>query len=474
VSALVIQHAELQDGRIADVRIERGRVVEIGNEVSSKGAGRVVDAHGGALLPGLHDHHIHLFALAAARASVACGPPEVTSDEQLHLALMGAQVTSGSIRGVGYHESVAGELNRYRLDSLAPEGVPVRVQHRSGAMWILNSAAIDAYSLSQGPWPEGVERNAAGELTGRIYYQDTWLRGRLGAASIPDLAAVGRELASCGVTALMDATPDKDRSDIAALERAIEEGALPQKVTAMGSAALDTHSGGCVEVGPVKVMLREPALPEFDELVELIRTAHIAKRGVAFHCVTRAELVMACGALREAGPLRGDRIEHASIAPPELVALLSELNVWVVTQPGFVFERGKAYLRDVEQADHPWLYRGRGFLDGGVALGAGTDAPYGAADPWVAIRAAVDRTTREGATLGGAEALTPERALALFTSPISSPGELPASIAPGGEADFCLVDLPWREFREKLCREHVAMTVCRGKVIWDRGTDGNA
>jgi len=113
-------------------------------------------------------------------------------------------------------------------------------------------------------------------------------------------------------------------------------------------------------------------------------------------------------------------------------------------------------------------------LDGGVALGAGTDAPYGAADPWVAIRAAVDRTTREGATLGGAEALTPERALALFTSPISSPGELPASIAPGGEADFCLVDLPWREFREKLCREHVAMTVCRGKVIWDRGTDGNA
>ena len=44
-------------------------------------------AAGGALLPGLHDHHLHLFALAAADASLRCGPPEVRNLRALADAL---------------------------------------------------------------------------------------------------------------------------------------------------------------------------------------------------------------------------------------------------------------------------------------------------------------------------------------------------------------------------------------------------
>ncbi|WP_229758442.1 hypothetical protein [Peterkaempfera bronchialis] len=50
------------------------------------------------------------------------------------------------VRGVGYHESVAGPLDRDRLDALVAHR-PVRVQHRSGALWILNSAGAALLGL---------------------------------------------------------------------------------------------------------------------------------------------------------------------------------------------------------------------------------------------------------------------------------------------------------------------------------------
>lgn len=468
MSGLIIRAAEVQPGHVVDVRIEDGHVRELGEDLPAQNGDREFEAAGGALVPGLHDHHIHLFALAAARASVTCGPPEVVDREGLSHALADGPRLAGAIRGVAYHESVAGDLDRIELDALSPSGVPVRIQHRSGAMWLVNSAAIDAFDLARKPLPRGVECNGAGELTGRIYYEDAWLRERMGVASIPDLAAVGRELASCGVTAVMDATPDKGPDDLDALAGAMKEGQLPQQVTAMGSLELIPGASASIALGPLKIMLREPALPDFDELVTTITNAHRADRGVAFHCVTRAELVMACGALREAGSRLGDRVEHASIAPPDLVDLLAQMNVWVVTQPGFVYERGLAYLRDVDPTDQPWLYRGQGFLEGGVALGGGTDAPYGSADPWVAISTAVTRQTREGETIGADEAVSPERALALFTSPIDAPGDAPPAIEVGAYADLCLLDLPWREFRHKLSRDHVVMTVRGGDVIWQR------
>jgi predicted amidohydrolase YtcJ len=166
--------------------------------------------------------------------------------------------------------------------------------------------------------------------------------------------------------------------------------------------------------GAQKIVLDERSLPPLDVLAGDIAAAHDAGRDVAVHCVTRVELVLACAALRDAGARAGDRIEHAAVAPPEVADLLARLGVTVVTQPNFIRERGDQYLADVEPADVPWLYRCKGLLDAGVAVGGGTDAPYGDADPWLAMQAAVDRTTLNGVVLGSKERVTPERALALF------------------------------------------------------------
>ena len=61
---------------------------------------------------------------------------------------------------------------------------PVRVQHRTGAMWVLNSAALAATGLADLDDP-GVERDADGRATGRLYRLDDVLRARLGAGRSP-------------------------------------------------------------------------------------------------------------------------------------------------------------------------------------------------------------------------------------------------------------------------------------------------
>ncbi len=114
---------------------------------------------------------------------------------------------------------------------------------------------------------------------------------------------------------------------------------------------------GMVERGALKVLLDESDLPSFEPLQEIIETAHRDGRSAAVHCVTRSELVLAAAAFAAAGCRPGDRIEHASVAPPDAVQLLADLPLTVVTQPGFIRERGDAYLVDVEPRDRPWLYR---------------------------------------------------------------------------------------------------------------------
>src|SRR5207245_3168952 len=127
-------------------------------------------------------------------------------------------------------------------------------------------------------------------------------------------------------------------------------------------------------------------LPPLDQVVDWIGRAHAADRPVAVHCVTREAVVLAVAAWHDAGAVAGDRIEHASITPVELIAELAALGIAVVTQPAFVSARGDAYLRDVEPVDVPDLYRCASLRAGGVEVGGSTDAPYGPADPWVAVR----------------------------------------------------------------------------------------
>jgi predicted amidohydrolase YtcJ len=461
---VLITAAEVEGRGPLDVRAEHGRIVEIGPSLARVPGERVLDAGGGALLPGLHDHHLHLLALAASLVSARCGPPDVSDRRGLARALSRAPGSDGFVRGIGYHESVGGDLDRLALDEIAGHA-PVRVQHRSGVLWILNSAGVARLELDAGVDAPGVERDASGHATGRLFSLDGWLRQRLGATE-PDLAAVGHRLARYGVTGVTDATPGNGAAELDVLIRAVERGDLPQRVRMMGSAELPEPGHARVRRGAVKLYLRERELPVFDTFVQTLE--HARERAVAVHCVTRAELVFALSALRSAGTRPGDRIEHAAIAPPELVEQIAELGLAVVTQPHFVHERGDAYRVDVEETELPWLHRSRGFLEAGIPLAAGTDAPFGDPDPWRAMHAAVLRRTAGGCSLGHGERISPEQALALFLSPLDAAGSTPRRVIAGASADLCLLDRPWCSARRVLTSECVAATLAGGRLVYAR------
>ncbi len=458
---MLIRRAELRCGGIADVRVTEGRIAAIGSLPPLAGE-PVAEAGGGLLLPGLHDHHIHLAAWAAALGSVECGPPAVSDGSMLAASL--AAPGAGWLRGIGYHESVAGEIDARWLDRAAPDR-PVRVQHRSGRMWVFNSAGLAAV-LAGGDAPDGFERRG-GRLTGRLFDGDDWLRARLGGRP-PGLAEVGARLASYGVTGVTEVSPANDGVMARHLDGERRSGALPQRVLLAGSLALgagDAARG--IAIGPFKVHLHEAAPPDLDDLARDIALAHDRGRVAAIHCATEVELVIALAALRAGGVARGDRIEHASVAPDGLIADIAALGLTVVTQPHFIAERGDAYRAAIPPAEWPRLYRLAAFRAAGVALAGGSDAPFGGADPWAAMAAATSRRTASGQAIGRDEALTPEAALELFLGAPESPGA-PRAVEVGARADLCLLDRPWRAARAVLSSEMVRATWIDGRIVMAR------
>ena len=454
---MLIRGAEVWGHGQADVRLVGETIAALGGLEPLAGE-PVIEAAGGALLPGLHDHHIHLAALAAARESVRCGPPEVRNPDDLARTL--SRSGEGWLRGVGYHESVAGMLEAAMLDRWVPDR-PVRVQHRSGRMWFLNTLALDLLLETEAA-PAGLDR-----ATGRLFDEDRWLRRALG-GRFPALGAVSAELAASGVTGLSDMSPANDGGVAQSLAGELEARRLVQDCVLAGTLALDQAPlPAGLALGPAKLHLHDAALPDPAAAVGFVAAAHAQGRPVAVHCTTEAELVFALSAIAEAGPRQGDRIEHAGIAPDHLVEEVARLRLHVVTQPHFIAERGDRYLLEVEPADRPFLYRARAFLDAGVTLAAGSDAPFGSADPWAAMRAAVSRQTAGGAFVGAEEALTAEEALALyFADPLDLATE--RRIAPGAAADLCLLRLPWRQARSRLLADDVGLTLVKGRIVHQR------
>ncbi|MEZ5140426.1 MAG: amidohydrolase family protein [Acidimicrobiales bacterium] len=447
--ALLVTRAQVR-GAVVDVRIDGGRITAIGDDLATDGAA-TLDAGGGALVPGLHDHHLHLLAMAAARRSLdaAVLPDGAALDAAVsrrHVDREGDRW----LRIVGIDDR-HGPVDRARLDALAP-GRRVRAQHRSGAAWVLSSPALAAVG-------EEVD-------DGWIHRRDAEL-GRRWADDAPDLAPIGAELARLGVTGATDATPFDDPSALTLLAAAHGAGALPQRIVATGSPALATiRAPHGVERGPVKVLVADEDLPSVEQLAGWFRIAHDAGRPVAVHCVTRLGLVLALAAWEDAGAADGDRIEHGSVLPIELLATVAELGLTVVTQPALLRARGDAYLVDVDPDDVDHLYRCGSLIDAGIPVGLSTDAPFGPADPWLAIAAATDRRSSSGQVVGAARPSprpTPSTGC--------SPRRRLLAVRPGASrsapADLVLLDRPLAEALADPSAERVRRTWIGGSLVHD-------
>jgi predicted amidohydrolase YtcJ len=272
-----------------------------------------------------------------------------------------------------------------------------------------------------------------------------------------------------GVTGVTDATPTERAEDMAVLAAAVADGSLPQRVVVTGGPNLDPDAAPELERGAVKLVVADHRLPDLDDLTAAIAGAHRKNRAVAIHCVTRVGLLLALAAWDEAGSRAGDRIEHGAVVHPSEAVRIASHGFTVVTQPAFVAARGDDYLADVDADDRPYLWPCAGLLRSGIAVGGSTDAPFGPADPWPAIAAAVNRRTPSGEVLGADERLDARRALDLFLGLPGAPGGPPRPVAPGAPADLCLLAAPLEEALRSPSASLVAATVRAGRLTLPSG-----
>ncbi|BBZ11114.1 amidohydrolase family protein [Mycobacterium branderi] len=431
---MLIRRATRLDGAVLDIRVGE-QIGQVDANLQPRPGEDVFDAEGGTVIPGLHDHHVHLHSAAAAETSLQVGPPHVRDRDALAGALATAQTgDDGWIRAIGYHDSVAGPLDRTALDALAP-AVPVRIQHRSGVLWILNSAGLARVGLAD--HPDGRLRSADSDWSEALERRD------LG------LADVSRRLSSYGVTGITDATPDLEVGDIVRLTELHRHGELRQRLHFLS---------------PGKRILRDDDL-DLDELARWIAERHRDGGPVAIHCVTAAQLLVTIAALQQAGAHPRDRIEHAADTPSDCLDDLVDLGVTVVTQPNFVAERGDQYLAEIPAGEHHQLWRVASLLLAGVPVALSTDMPFGHGDPWAAMRAAVHRITPSGAVLGPDECVPERRALMMFLGWAEHPSRV-RTVEPGQPGDLCVLSAPPEAVLAELDAEQVAATIIGGEIVY--------
>ena len=415
------------DGRRVDLRFDRS-IEELGENLVPRDED-VIDGGGAAVIPGLHDHHVHLLALAATANSVSAVDLGALHD------VCAASEDRGWLRIVGFSD----EVDRAALDRVSSTR-PIRVQHRSGALWTLNSRALTEVGLEH-------------SVDGKFWRDDQDLGERLrriDATTPPDLAWVGRELARFGITGVTDATPALDATARHMIAVAQETGALPQSVHLLS---------------PGKLVLSDHSLPDYDSLRETIRALHEQGQSVALHCVTREAIAIAIATLSEVGVLSGDRIEHGALMDTVTTRTLAAMNVAVVTQPGFLCDRGDSYLRDVPANEHADLYRYGSLCKAGAVVVPSSDAPFGPLDPWRVIASARDRTTETGATIGTAESVPARTALDGYLRQLSDLAAPARQLMVGARADLVLLAVPLDIALDSPSAENVVRTWCAGVPV---------
>ncbi|PRC47170.1 amidohydrolase, partial [Mycobacterium sp. ITM-2017-0098] len=86
---MLIRRAVLLDGTTADIRVGPD-VTEVADGLTARRGETEFDAAGGTVIAGLHDHHLHLRAAAAAMCSVRVGPDEIRGKADLARVLAAA------------------------------------------------------------------------------------------------------------------------------------------------------------------------------------------------------------------------------------------------------------------------------------------------------------------------------------------------------------------------------------------------
>ncbi|MBI4329408.1 MAG: amidohydrolase [Chloroflexi bacterium] len=506
-------HAVTLDPRQAGgtaVAVHHGRVLAVGQQEDLEPlitpTTERLDGEGVFLFPGFIDPHVHLLSYAAALRSLDLSEARSIQDIQDRLRVAVRDVPPGEwVRGVGYDDWALAEKRhptRRDLDAAVLDR-PVRIAHRSGHAWVLNSLGLERVGIGLAtPEPPGgtIDREVpSGEPSGLLLDLGDYLEKHVPPLSPREiergLRQVSRNLLSWGVTAVQDATPRQSLSSLRELASYVENGVLGPVISAMVAlqAAPDFRAEGVpfgsevgrVRIGAAKAVLSESSgrlHPAPEELAEGVAEATRAGFQVAVHAVGAEALLEAARALNASSsappdpsgklynPLR-HRIEHASICTPEALELLRQGRLGVVTQPAFLYLSGDRYRDTVSSEDQAWLYRTTAFRRAGLVVASSSDAPVAPPDPRLGLYGAVTRRSRSGAVVGGDRGMPVMEAVILSThgaADLTFWDKERGSIAPGKWADmvFWDRDITIEGDPAALLQARVLMTMVGGQVVY--------
>ena len=467
-SVVVAAHATGLDVAEA-VGIADGRVVAVGrrDHVPVPAGARLIDVGDAAVIPGLHDFHVHLVGLARTRRAVQLDDAAGVGEIAVRLSNAAAEAASGAwITGRGWNEAqLAGGVGL--LDAAVGRRLVFLMSHDGHSAWASvearRRAGVDRTTVD----PDGgrVERSEDGEPTGILRERALDLVAPLvtrlqGKALRDPIEATLRELAALGITGASEAGdytdqngigPDADLGDsyssltdlagvvdgrlrltlgipadaiAAAAARGLRTGVALDARRTMRFGWAKHYTDGTLGSGTAALFSPEGDLGimrvSADRLDADFERARPVGVGVALHAIGDRAVAAALDAVarathRHAG-VPGDRIEHVQLMRPVDAARFAKLGVIASVQPIHA-----AADRDLVEA--AWAgrrddaYAWRSLDAAGALLAAGSDAPVEAVNPWLGIFAAVHRRFPDDARgdWQPAQALTPAEALSAYT-----------------------------------------------------------
>ncbi|MEM7332940.1 MAG: amidohydrolase [Chloroflexota bacterium] len=496
-----------------------GKIAAVGAKADlSRDGVEIVDLNGRVLLPAFNDAHIHVSWLGLqltrwvdARNHVAPNIPTVVQKFRERAA---QETPNRWIQGMGYNEALLAEgrhLNKHDLDEASTEH-PIFLVRSCGHVAVVNHRAMELAGITaETPDPPGgvILRDEHGEPTGILQETAMTLAQHLIpeptlAEKITAVQATANYLLSLGVTAATD--PDVMPDWIEVYQKMADENLLdirmnllasrrsgdqiqplPPKIDSdflrLDSVKFFADGGMTSATAAISIPYRETGtkgvlIYEDEEMADLMWEAHNNGLRIATHANgdIAIEQVLSTYELvnqKQPRPNLHHRIEHLALPTDDHLERCANLHVNIATQTVFLSAMGATYRRYMPEAFFPRAYGVRKMLDAGLTVALSTDAPVVPdANPFLGLKAAVDRHDHAGNPLGAHQAITNEEALFGYTmggALLSGDEATMGSLTPGKWADMIIVnDDPLTTPPEKMLELLVEKTFVAGEVMFER------
>jgi predicted amidohydrolase YtcJ len=520
-------------GQVAEaLAIKNGRIMAVGDIGAVRalaGPGtRQLDLAGLTVLPGFYDSHNHMRLAGLNLFAVDLSGARTIADVLAAIAQRAAITPAGEwiVASSRWHESQLAE-NRFptreELDAVAPHN-PVWIP-RGGHNRVVNSAAFALAGIDDStPDPPGgtyVRNPASGRMTGhtidrafvpilRLLPQPTADQARDG------LRAIVRAYHEAGITSVMEAAAVS--SDLADYQRVWASGDLTVRTTALFrippgfteaelGRALDTmrdigftqgfgdewlrlggiksHVDGGVETGYLRepyAYADDPSEPRGkpvcspENMQAMCLLANELGWQVTVHCVGDAgidQVLDAYAAAHAVSPLNGKRwtLIHMMRARPEHFDRARELGLCITAQQPLMYALGAGFVQywgDERAAACEPL---KMYLDSGLPVGNGSDAPTAYYEPLLNIWSAGTRETQLAGVRGPEWAIPVADSIRWYTrgsAYCAFEEDRKGALEPGKLADLIALSVdPYQVSAREVRDAQVLLTMVGGRIVHD-------